>query len=379
MSQHAFQQQLLIDAIWRQSRDEAAFQAAIARTVPAELCRQAQADITRWEQYQATPLQSLPAMAAAAGLAAIHCKDEGPRFGLGSFKALGGAYAVALAAAQQPGGMTVACATEGNHGRSVAWGAQRAGIDCVIFLHEGVSPAREAAIAQYGARIMRVPGSYDDAVRACAQVSTQQGWQIISDTTWEGYEDIPKWVMAGYSVLAQELQTQLPQAPTHVFLQGGVGGMAAALMCSLERTWPDAAMRYIVVEPRSAACLMASARAGGQFRSTPGPFDTISAGLACGDPSRAVLSLIYEGSQMMLAVDDTAIKHAVRVFARPAGQDPAIVSGASGAAGLAGLHSVLAVPALRQALALDASSRVLLINTENDTDPQAYRDILQEA
>ncbi|MCR4158024.1 diaminopropionate ammonia-lyase [Kerstersia gyiorum] len=378
MNRPDFPHTLYIDAIWRQTRDNTAFRSAIERTLPASLCAQAQARITRWEQYRATPLLGLPAMAAAAGLAAIHCKDEGPRFGLGSFKALGGAYAVALATAQQPGRMTVTCATEGNHGRSVAWGAQRAGVDCVIFLHAGVSPAREAAIAQYGARIIRVPGDYDDAVRACAQVAAQNGWQIISDTTWEGYEDIPKWVMAGYSVLAQELQAQLPQAPTHVFLQGGVGGMAAALMASLERCWPDAGMRYILVEPRSAACLMASARAGGEYRNTPGPFDTISAGLACGEPSRAVLEIICQGSDMMLALDDAAIKHAVRRFARPSQGDPAIVSGASGAAGLAGLQTVLATPILQQALALDQHSRVLLINTENDTDPQAYRDILQE-
>lgn len=379
MTQSAFQHELFIDAIWRENRNEAAFQAAMDSSLPIALCSEAQNHIMQWEQYQTTPLNSLPTLAEQSGLASIHCKDEGARFGLGSFKALGGAYAVALTAANTSETITVSCATEGNHGRSVAWGAQRAGVPCVIFLHEKVSAAREAAIAQYGARIIRVPGSYDDAVRECAQISAQNNWQIISDTTWEGYQDIPKLVMAGYSVIAQEVKQAMDQAPTHVFLQAGVGGMAAALMTSLSRCWPQASIQYIVVEPRDAACLLASARAGGAYRNTPGPFNTVTAGLACGEPSGAVLDLIYQGSQMMLAVDDEAIKRAMRLYASPQGTDPSIVSGASGAAGLAGLQTVIDAPILRQQLGLDSESRVLLINTENDTDPQAYTSIISKA
>lgn len=377
MTQSAFQNELFINAIWRDKRDDAAFRSAMDNALPGALCTEAQHHITQWEQYQTTPLWTLPALAEQAGLASVHCKDEGVRFGLGSFKALGGAYAVALTAAKQGKAITVACATEGNHGRSVAWGAQRTGVSCVIFLHEGVSAAREAAIARYGARIIRVPGSYDDAVRECAKVSEHNGWQIISDTTWEGYQDIPKLVMAGYSVIAQEIQQALDDAPTHVFLQAGVGGMAAALMTSLSRCWPQTSIQYVVVEPRDAACLLASAKAGGAYRTTPGPFNTITAGLACGEPSGAILDLIYHGSQMMLAVDDNAIKRAMRRYARPSGRDPRIVSGASGAAGLAGLQTVLDTPLLRQQLGLNSQSRVVLINTENDTDPQAYEQIMK--
>lgn len=377
MTQLDFRHELFLDAVWREERDEAAFRAAVDTTLPEALCVAAQDRITRWDQYAKTPLRSLSALADRSGLASIHCKDEGSRFGLGSFKALGGAYAVALVAAGQGKTVIVSCATEGNHGRAVAWGAQRAGVQCVIFLHEGVSAAREEAIARYGARIIRVPGSYDDAVRECTRVSGKNGWQVVSDTTWDGYEEIPRLVMAGYSVLAAEVGESLAQAPTHVFLQAGVGGMAAALMCSLSRCWPREYIQYVVVEPREAACLMASAKAGGDYRSTPGPFNTITAGLACGDPSGAVLNLIYEGSRMMLALDDQAIMSAMRRYAQPLGADPGIVAGASGAAGLAGLQTVLDVPLLRERLGLDRSSRVLLINTENDTDPQAYMDIVQ--
>lgn len=377
MTQTAFTQELFVSAIWRDQRDEAAFQTALEQCMPHELCVEAQKRITEWDYYEATPLHSLPALADQGGLAAVYCKDEGSRFGLGSFKALGGAYAVALMVDGEDKAVTVSCATEGNHGRSVAWGAQRAGVPCMIFLHEKVSAARELAIAQYGARIIRVPGSYDDAVRECARVSEENNWQIISDTTWEGYQDVPKLVMAGYSVLAQEVSEALKQPPTHVFLQAGVGGMAAALIACFSRCWQEASIRYVIVEPRDAACLQASARAGGAYRTTPGPFNTITAGLACGEPSRDVLPLIYEGSHMMLALDDHAIKYAMKQYADPIGSDPKIVSGASGAAGLAGLQTVLNTPVLREQLGLDRQSRVLLINTENDTDPQAYQAAIQ--
>lgn len=371
------QSSFYLEAYHRAPQDAALTQATAEHTLPASLCEQALLEIPQWQHYQATPLHDLAHLAQHCGVASLHCKDEGARFGLGSFKALGGAYAVSLFAKQA--GQTVACATEGNHGRSVAWGAQRAGVNCVIFLHDGVSAAREAAISQYGARIIRVPGNYDDAVRECARVAKQEQWQIISDTSWGDYQDIPKFVMAGYSVMAEEIRSQLHTPPTHVFLQGGVGGLAAAMIACLGRAWPQAAICYTVVEPRDAACLQASARAEGQYRSTPGPFNTILAGLACGEPSTAVLSLIYQGSQLYLAVEDAVIKQAMIQYARPIADDPSIIAGASGAAGLAGLLILQSLPELQVQIELDATSRVLLINTENDTDPAAYQAILAEA
>lgn len=372
-----FDSSLSMNAVWRTTRDEAAFRRAIERTLPANLCEEAQTCIMQWEEYRATPLQRLPSLADKLGLAALYCKDEGTRFDLGSFKALGGAYAVARAVADSDKPITVACATEGNHGRSVAWGAQRAGAKCVIFLHENVSPAREAAIVKYGARIVRILGTYDDAVRECARISKENGWEIISDTTWKGYEEIPTQIMAGYSVLANEVHASLDEAPTHVFLQAGVGGMAAALMACISRAWPNQDIQFIIVEPSSAACLFASMQAGGESRSVGGPFDTITAGLACGEPSVAVVDLLYQGSKMMLALDDQAIIRAMRQFARPVGADPKIISGASGAAGMAALLTALETPVLRQELVLDDESCVLLINTENDTDPRAYQAVVE--
>lgn len=370
-----FAHELSINAIWRDRIDAQSLLSAAQQTLPVQLCNEASATITGWPEYAVTPLYSLPYFADQRGLAAVYCKDEGSRLGLGSFKALGGAYAVAQAAANNHT-LTVACATEGNHGRSVAWGAQRANAQCVIFLHERVSAAREAAIARYGARIIRVPGSYDDAVRECARVAEENGWQIIADTTWNGYEDIPRQIMAGYSVVADEIADALDSAPTHVFLQAGVGGMAAASMASLSRKWPGRSIQFVVVEPKVAACLFASVQAGGRHRAVGGPFDTITAGLACGEPSVAVIDLIYQGSKMMLALDDEVIKRAMRTLALPEGDDAAIVAGASGAAGFAGLLASLETPVIRDALGLGTDSRVLVINTENDTDPDAYRSIV---
>ncbi|HLR13208.1 MAG TPA: diaminopropionate ammonia-lyase [Burkholderiaceae bacterium] len=366
-----------IDAVWRQALPpSSAIEQAAALALPVAASRQAQDAIQRWEHYSPTPLHALRGLANHFRLGAVYCKDEGQRLGLGSFKALGGAYAVANLAQEKGTAITVTCATEGNHGRSVAWGAQRAGVPCVIFLHEGVSQAREEAIARYGAQIRRVAGNYDDAVRTCAEVAEQEGWQIVSDTTWEGYQEIPRQVMAGYSLIAKEVSGQIAQPPTHVFVQAGVGGIAASLMASLQRAWPGAAMRFIVVEPRGAACILASALAGGRLTAVSGPFDTISAGLACGEPSPAVLDLLMAGTSMFLALDDVWLKQAMRQYAQAIDNDASIVAGASGAAGLAGLLAVLSEEQLSEALGLDAASRVLLINTENDTDPAAYQEIV---
>src|SRR5690625_1239318 len=347
-----------------------------ARALPPAQCDQAQETITQWPQYDATPLHHLPSLAHQLGIAELICKDEGPRFGLGSFKALGGAYAVARIAQEQGPDITVTCATEGNHGRSVAWGAKNAGLRCVIFLHEQVSPAREQAIAQYGAEIIRVPGNYDDAVRECATVAQQRGWQVVSDTSWEGYEAIPRQVMAGYSVIAKEIAQELPQAPTHVFVQAGVGGIATAMLTCLYRAWPTAAIHFAVVEPLSAACLQASALAGGTPQAVKGPFDTLSAGLACGEPAAAVINVLYEGVQSYLAIDDDWIKQAVRLLARPSGSDPHIVAGVSGAAGLGGVLATLGHNDLQTTMGLDAQSQVLVLNTETATDPAAYQEII---
>lgn len=350
--------------------------------------RRARAEIATWPGYTPTPLHPLPAIAAELGLADLWIKDEDHRFGLHSFKALGGAYAVlgvirtacarqgidvdaaslrAGTAAEAAARVTVCCATDGNHGRSVAWGARCFGARCVIFVHETVSPGRIAAIAAYGADIRVVPGTYDDAVRAAAATAAEQGWTIVSDTSWPGYTEIPREVMQGYRLMVDEAFDQVPAPPTHIFIQAGVGGVAAAVSVHARtRIAPPPAT--VVVEPDRAACLLASARAGAPVP-VNGTLDTIMAGLACGEPSLLAWQELERGAAAFLAIPDTAAIDAMRRLAAHG-----IVAGESGAAGLAGLLAL--DPPARAALGLGPGSRVLLFNTEGATDPALYASLV---
>jgi diaminopropionate ammonia-lyase len=352
--------------------------------------RRARAEITAWPGYAPTPLRDLPGIARRAGIAALRLKDEGPRFGLGSFKALGGAYAVAsllatelarrgvahaATSAELEAGVhagvtrqiTVACATDGNHGRSVAWGAQRFGCRCVIFVHATVSQARVDAIARYGAEVRRVEGRYDDAVREAERVAGEKGWFIVSDTSWPGYTEVPREVMQGYRLMAEEALVQWRgPPPTHVFVQGGVGGMAAAVSVQL-RAQLSSAPELIVVEPDHAACLLASAEAG-EPTAVPGELDTLMAGLACGEPSLLAWQELSRAACAFMAVPDDAAVACMRLLA-----EHGIVAGESGVAGLAGLLLAAADPAAREALGLNAESRVLCFSTEGATDPDLYQ------
>ncbi|PHK96460.1 diaminopropionate ammonia-lyase [Pseudoroseomonas rhizosphaerae] len=364
--------------------------------LPESGFRRAAAEIASWPGYAETPLHPLAEVAEAAGIAALHYKDEGGRFGLGSFKALGGAYAVArlLVAelarrgvapaarvaeliegryAEATGAITVTCATDGNHGRSVAWGAQRFGARCVIFVHETVSQGRRDAIAAYGAEIREVPGHYDDAVRAAAAMAEREGWFVVSDTSWPGYTEVPRDVMQGYRLMAEEALAALPAPPTHVFVQGGVGGVAAAVSVQLRARF-GTAPRLVVVEPERAACLLASAEAGHAV-SVPGDLDTLMAGLACGEPSLLAWQELERAAFAFMAVPDASAVDVMRLLARRA---PPITAGESAVAGLAGLLLAAADPAARAALGLDAASRVLVFGTEGATDPALYAALVAE-
>jgi diaminopropionate ammonia-lyase len=357
--------------------------------------RRARAAITAWSGYLPTPLRDLPDIAAAARVARVLYKDEGGRFGLGSFKALGGAFAVmrllqaelarrgiapAATAADLEGGrfaeatraITVTCATDGNHGRSVAWGAQRFGARCVIWVHHQVSQGRRDAIAAFGAEIRVVPGNYDDAVRAAQEEADRQGWFVVSDTSYAGYTEVPRDVMQGYRLMAEEAVRDLPIPPTHVFVQGGVGGVAAAVSVQMRSRFPDAMPKLIVVEPDKAACLLASAEAGAPATIT-GDLDTLMAGLACGEPSLLAWQELERGAAAFMAVPDAAAVDCMRLLAR---RDPPVVAGESAVAGLAGLLLAAREPYARTALGLEEGSRILLFGTEGATDPALYRQLV---
>jgi diaminopropionate ammonia-lyase len=332
---------------------------------------EAERAIRAWDGYRATPLHRLTRLAAAARVGEIAYKDEGCRAPLGSFKMLGGGYAVERLT---PGGkqLTVTCATDGNHGRAVAWGARRAGCRAVVYVHAHVSPGRVRAIEAFGAEVQRVPGNYDDSVRQCAVDAAREGWTVVSDTSWPGYEDIPKHVMQGYTVLAAEAVRQGAR-PTHVFVQAGVGGLSAAV---LSWFWErDGAGRpvLVVVEPDKADCLYASAAAR-TLITIGGELDTIMAGLSCGEPSRLAWKLLAPGADAFMAIPDALAEIAMRDLA-----EDRIVGGESGVAGLAGLMAASQDAAMREALRLTETSRVLVFGTEGATDPEIYARIVGRA
>jgi diaminopropionate ammonia-lyase len=357
--------------------------------LPAAGFRRAQAEITAWPGYAPTALLDLSDLARQAGIGVLRMKDEASRFGLGSFKALGGAYAVAnllcdelarsgvapaASIADLEAGVyraatervTVTCATDGNHGRAVAWGARRFHAGCIIFIHATVSQGRADAIAAYGADIRRVPGNYDDAVHACSSQAEAQGWRVVSDTSWPGYTEIPRDIMQGYRLMADEAANQWSgEPPTHVFIQAGVGAAAAAVSIQCRaRFTPSPAV--IVVEPDHAACLLASATSG-ELTLVPGELDTIMAGLACGEPSLLAWQELERAAAAFMAIPDAAAVATLRLLA-----SHGIVAGESGVAGLAGLLLAAADPGARSTLGLDAASRVLLFSTEGATDPELY-------
>ncbi|SHJ93041.1 diaminopropionate ammonia-lyase [Roseomonas rosea] len=359
--------------------------------------RRARAAITAWPGYAPTPLRDLPNIAAGLGLGAVHLKDEASRFGLGSFKALGGAHAVAgvlqrelarmgVANAASPADLesgrlaattatiTVTCATDGNHGRSVAWGARRFGARCVIFVHPGVSQGRREAIAAFGAEVREVPGTYDDSVRASEAAARERGWHLVSDTSWPGYTETPREVMQGYRLMAEEALDALPAPPSHVFVQGGVGGVAAAVSIAL-RARHGRDPRLVVVEPERAACLLASAEAGAAT-TVPGELDTIMAGLACGEPSLLAWQELERAAFAFMAIPDSAAIAAMRLLAR---RDPPLEVGESGVAGLAGLALAARDPAAREALGLGTDSQVLLFGTEGATDRILYERLVSRS
>lgn len=359
----------------------------------------ATAEISTWDNYTPTPLYHLSALAAQLGISDILYKDEGPRFGLGSFKALGGAYAgmrvlqreltarlgrdVRLAEIregsliEQIGQITLSSATDGNHGRSLAWGAQMVGAQCKIYIHNEVSEGRAQAMRDYGADVIRVDADYDESVRLARRESEKNGWFVVSDTSWEGYTIAPRDVMAGYGVMADEILEQTTVSPTHLFIQAGVGGLAAAMTARL-RQKSGSVTRVVVVEPELAGCFFASGEIG-QATGVPVHEETLMAGLSCGEPSSLAWQILAEEVGDFLTVPESLVGPTMRLAGNPLGTDPAIEAGESAVCGLAALISVARRTELREKLGLDESSRVLLIGSEGITDAEIYHRIMQAA
>jgi len=359
-----------------------------------ELCK----ELKQCPAYKPTPLYSLPALAERLGIGELRVKDESQRFGLGAFKALGGILAVGNVLTGAVGEafhqsttfanilkghdkeitsrFVFATASSGNHGRAVAAGAQLFGNRCIVFLPKFTSAGKEAAIRERGAEVIRVDGDYDAAVAECRRQSEQNGWQIISDTSWEGYESVPKSVMRGYTVLVHEAGVdQWGVAPTHVFVQAGVGGLAAALAAYLWETAGPARPRLVVVEPNQADCVFRTVAAGRPIV-IEGSTDTFMACLAAGEVSPVAWDILKGGLDDVIALPDEAAMAAMKLLATGQNGDPPIVAGESGAAAAAGLVAAALDPALRATLGLDRAARVLVIGSEGATDPATYERVV---
>jgi diaminopropionate ammonia-lyase len=351
-------------------------------------------EISEWPGYKVTPLHSLVSISSELGVDKIWYKDEAGRFGLGSFKALGGAYAVFTQLKEiiesktgelvtinelldRSYGSIVSdiiftCATDGNHGRSVAWGAQLFGCQCVIYIHSQVSEGRQLAIEKFDAEVIRVKGNYDDSVRQAAADAGNSDRIIISDTSYEGYTSIPKFVTLGYTVMLKEIINQLEgNIPTHVFLQGGVGGLASAVCAYFWQYWGNKRPRLIIVEPEAANCLQQSARFGSPVV-VKGELKTLMAGLACGEVSKLAWEILSTGCDDFVTLDEGSVAPCMRLLAGGSNSDPDIVAGESAVAGLAALIGVLQAKDLTTNMGLDSCSRVLVIGTEGATDQVLY-------
>lgn len=355
-------------------------------------------EISGWPGYAVTDLHLLTGISQQMGVAQLWYKDEGQRFGLGSFKALGGAYAVFVQLkrvieertgesasiqdilgsryAKLLSSVIVSCATDGNHGRSVAWGAQLFGCQSVIYIHRDVSAGREKAIQGYGAEVIRITGNYDDSVRQAAADAETFCRFIVSDTSYAGYMDIPRFVALGYTVMLKEIIDQLQgEIPTHVFLQGGVGGLASAACGYLWQYWGEQRPRMIVVEPEAANCLQKSAKAETPV-TVEGGLETMMAGLACGEVSLLAWEVLSVGVDDFMTLDEGSVGPCMRLLASGEYGDPKIVAGESAVAGLGAAMGAVRSEKMKKELGLDGASRILVIGTEGATDPELYQSII---
>ena len=353
-------------------------------------------------QYSVTPLAHLRGMANVLGLGGLYVKDESYRFGLNAFKVLGGSFAMAKYIAQQLGKdvseinydfltsqrlkdefgqATFFTATDGNHGRGVAWAANKLGQKAVIHMPKGTVRSRFDNIAKEGAEVTIEEVNYDECVRMAAReaAETPRG-VVVQDTAWDGYEEIPAWIMQGYGTMASEASDQMGTRPTHIFIQAGVGSLAGAVQGFFSNLYPDNPPTVVVMEADAADCLYQGAAAGdGDVRFVEGDLQTIMAGLACGEPNTISWDILKNHSAFFVSCPDWVAAKGMRMLSAPLKGDPQVISGESGAIGMGLVATIMQsdeYKTLREAIGLDAHSKVLLFSTEGDTDPENYRAIV---
>ncbi len=332
--------------------------------------------ISNWEGYSPTPLELLNKLSSELGLKNIFYKDESKRFYLKSFKALGGAYAVEKIS-QNKKKITVSTATAGNHGRSVAWGAKRLGLKCKIFISEFVSNSRAEAMRKFGAEVFRVKGNYDNSLKECIKNSKINGWEIVQDVAWKGYELVPKLTMAGYSVMMKEISDQLNKNKiTHIFLQAGVGGMAAAMIAGCAR-YLDSTPNIIIVEPESADCVLKAVEKN-KIVTIDVQKESLMGGMSCGEVSLVPWKIINKNSNYCITVPDDKISDTIKLLASSSFGDKKLIGGECATPGIISLIAACNNINLKEKLNLDKNSQVLLLGCEGDVDEELYQKLLNK-
>jgi len=348
----------------------------ILKNITKEQLDDAYSTISKWDNYKPTPLLLLNKLSKELNLNKIYYKDESKRFNLKSFKALGGAYAVEKITKGNKD-ITVSTATAGNHGRSVAWGANRLGLKCKIFISEHVTDARGKAMEALGADVVKVKGNYENSLIECIKQSKENNWQIVQDVAWKDYILVPTLTMAGYSVMMKEIVDQINNDKiTHIFLQAGVGGMAGAMVAGAAKYLKNIP-KMIVVEPDSAACVMESIKSG-KIEKINIKKESLMGGMSCGEPSLVPWQILKKSLNHCISLPDDDIGRAMKLFASASFGDDKIIAGENSAPGVISLIASYNDEQIKKKLDLNSNSNVLLIGCEGDTDQEMYQKLLKE-
>ena len=348
----------------------------ILNNLPEKFIDEAINSISSWKTYSPTPLLKLNKLNEHLNFGEIYYKDEDKRFDLKSFKALGGAFAVNKIANEKKKPI-ISTATAGNHGRSVAWGSQRLGLKCKIFISEFVSESRAEAMRELGADVIRVKGNYDASLKECIKQSNQNKWEIVQDVSWDGYKEVPKLIMAGYTIMVKEIIDQIKSDSfTHVFLQAGVGGMAAAMIAGFAK-FSNNIPKFIIVEPENANCVFQSIQ-NNKPTSVNIIKETIMGGMSCGDVSTVAWEILKNSANNCLTISDDAISTTVAMLAESKFSNEKIIAGECAVPGVIALISLFKNKEYMNKLNLNSNSKILLFGCEGLTDKAMYQKLLDD-
>jgi len=332
--------------------------------------------ISKWDNYSPTPLISLDKLSEKLDLNKIFYKDESKRFHLKSFKALGGAYAVEKVTKGNKE-VVISTATAGNHGRSVAWGTKKLGLKCKIFISEYVSEFRAEVMRSFGADIIRVKGNYDNSLKECIKQSKQNNWQIVQDVAWQDYKLVPRLTMAGYSVMMKEISEQINNEQiSHVILQAGVGGMAAAMVAGIAR-YLDHVPKIIIVEPENAACVLESIKVG-KIEKISIKKESLMGGMSCDEVSLVPWEILKNSVSYCVTVSDDCISKTVKFLANSEFSDEKIIGGECSTPGIISLVGLCNDVEIKKKINLNENSNVLLFGCEGDADEELYKKLLKQ-